>query len=238
MRQPNAASFFELLSREHPEWCKVIVDIGVERDTPFLRENFPHSKHILVECEKKFHPAIREHYKDVDHELIYAGVGAGYGKFHLFKQALRDDGETTHTALETDSRRAEAMIAAGQTDFEFVDVIPADHIYRAYALPDLRYITKIDIDSIEQEVIAASELLFPNSAVVMVECPLWWKVGFAQRYEAALSKGLYLVDIISPCYYQEKLWQVDLIFVNERLRPEYHVPNPFPMDPAKWQGSA
>jgi FkbM family methyltransferase len=236
MRRPDAHSFFEFLSREHPEWCEVIVDIGVERDSPFLRENFPRSRHILVECEKSYHPQIKERYQGIDHELVYAGVGPAYGNFHLFKDSIRADGELTHTFLETDATRAAARIAKGHTNYELVDVIPADHLYRTYRPPDRKYITKIDIDGIELDVIEASDLLFPNSAIVMVECPLWLKKGFATRFWAAERKGLRLIDIVSPCYYKEKLWQVDLIFINEALQPGFHA-NPHPVDPSRWQGS-
>ena len=236
MRRPDAHSFFEFLAREYPEWCEVIVDIGVERDSPFLRENFPRSKHILVECEKSYHPQIAERYAGMDYELVYAGVGATYGNFHLFKDSIRADGETTHTFLETDATRAATRIAKGQTNYELIDVVPADHLYRTFRPPDRKYITKIDIDSIEYDVIEASELLFPRSAIVMVECPLWLKKGFATRYWAAERKGLRLIDIVSPCYYKDRLWQVDLIFINEALAPGFHA-NPHPVDPSRWQGS-
>jgi hypothetical protein len=80
------------------------------------------------------------------------------------------------------------------------------------------YLLKIDIDGPEIDMIANSPETMTNAVMVICEATTW---TISARMAAVEATGKKLMEIANPCFYCQRLWQVDLVFVREDLIPDW-----------------
>ena len=80
------------------------------------------------------------------------------------------------------------------------------------------YLLKIDVDGPELSVIENSPQTVRNASMLICEATTW---TISARLSFIESMGLKLVEIGGPCYYYNRLWQVELVFVREDLYPDW-----------------
>ncbi len=83
-------------------------------------------------------------------------------------------------------------------------------------LPAPHYL-KIDVDGAEAAILRGAAGMLASCSVIEVEATI---ADFGPRVALILSAGFQLFDIVEPCYYDGRLAEVDLIFLNERIISE------------------
>lgn len=89
-----------------------------------------------------------------------------------------------------------------------IDTIIAEH-----DLPK-PYLLKFDVDGVELQVLAGAQKTLTKTSIVIVEVH---PRDFSERFNFMVSQGFQIFDIVDICYYDNRLAQVDLIFLNTEL---------------------
>ena len=92
---------------------------------------------------------------------------------------------------------------------------------------------KIDVDGPELDVLAGASSTLAKSGVVIVEAPLQY---IAARAGYLADRGFSIFDIVDLCYYDDQLWQADLMFLPTATLglPPFRSLNREPAVPERW----
>src|SRR5690606_23483957 len=70
------------------------------------------------------------------------------------------------------------------------------------------------VDGHDLEVLQGCQKILKDTDVVIVEATT---MKLHERLNYMLANGFTLFDIVDQCYFRGKCWQVDLVFVNNRV---------------------
>lgn len=179
-----------------------VIDIGVQRDTPELRQLFGDVPHILFEPVSEYHDAIREAYAGLDFRLEEAAVSDRNGTLFLKEVRSDADGTVSHVSPADSYEPGLRSVPRRTLDSYIEDV--------TLAKP---YLIKIDVDGHETEIMHGARKALFDASCVIVETTLF---HLPERLRLAESAGLVLWDIVDMTYYHGSLYQCDLVFISDR----------------------
>ena len=192
----------------------MVVDVGVCEQTIELITLFPKLKHLLFEPVREFHPAISKNYQSINYDLFPVALSNSSGTLFLNEVSVKHDGIISHSYIvnsqtAVDGKKIINSIPIGVKSLnEYCDLLINN------------YLLKIDVDGVEKLVIEGASNVLHKASVVIVEAP--WD-DFHERMKILHDNGFTLYDLADKCFYGTALWQVDLIYVNNRfsnvLRP-------------------
>lgn len=214
----------------------VVLDVGIYKETRPLMEAFPDVEHHLFEPVDIHFKDIRSNYSKIKHVIHHVALSNKDGSAYLACKSINNTGEVTHSEVLSQKPDDESQyVKVRQIRMAKLDTI----IKQSIVSPP--YLLKIDVDGHELPIMEGAVDVLENTSVVIVEAPLQKNdaSAFFLRSQFLLSRGFYLVDIVDMAYYNDVLWQVDLVFVKKhiienvsRLRP--FECDPFVFDKHKW----
>lgn len=228
MRPTKTESFLELIQKGIR--ITYVLDIGVQFGTKELMETFPNAHHILVEPAIEYHEGIRQAYRHIPHTLIGSACGEKSGQAYLNIYDQSNSGNVTHTSISS---------IPISTSNRTIEILTISDIIDTYKHVQGESLLKVDVDSIELEILQGAGNCLDAFSVIAVECPISIDNSqFFERINYLSGKGFELWDIVDMCYYRGCLSQVDAIFISKEaiakhpsLKP-WQEPKAF--DPNEW----
>lgn len=183
-----------------------VIDVGVLDGTPDLMEAFPEVPHLLIEPIDDFNDKIRERYTaaGIAHELVLAAASETAGEMTLHTKATGAD--ITHARLDVPKDVTE-------TKKRTVPARPLDEILAERSLP-APHLLKVDVDGAELNVLKGASTTLNQCGVVCIEASV---ANLFDRSAPLLEAGFQLFDVVDLCYYDQRLAQMDLIFIRTQL---------------------
>lgn len=83
----------------------------------------------------------------------------------------------------------------------------------------------------ELEVLRGAKQTLEKSSLVIIEATM---AQLAARLNALVALGFDLFDIVDLCFYDDTLYQVDLVFINRRIKGTLEMPDIRQFEPMKW----
>jgi len=194
-----------------------VVDVGVQAKTQPLLDVYGDVLHLLYEPAVAFRAEIARNYAETRHELRPVAVSSTPGR--LFQHMLSKDtsGAVTHSFLRSDDV-PDPSLRDLYIGIEPIDVVTLDEeLSGQKRFAPLNTLLKIDVDGLDSEVLLGARSFSGNVALLAIEATVE-RVG--ERIRIAHDLGFELWDMTSPAYYFEQLSQVDLFFVNARLKAD------------------
>lgn len=215
MRYPVMTQSLRLARTIAPEATQEIVDIGVQTKTSFLIDVFPDRHHHLFEPAAVYYPKLEETYRGagIDYTLHKAALGDTDGVLYLHNTSVDGSGRVTHSQLRPE-RDDNMPFLVG------IEQIPSrrlDTAFPAGALPELGYLVKMDVDGIEEQIIAGGQQMLKGASFVVIECSIG-RQDMCSRAALLEKLGFRIFDICDNAYYYGQLALVDLVLINTRLR--------------------
>jgi FkbM family methyltransferase len=204
---------------------KAILDVGVQHETPQLKEVFPDLKHFLFEPVKEYYGFIQKNYKGFDYELVRAALSDRDGEKQLSITRMGSD-TVTHSSLD-------GALGGEVAESRVIKTITLDAFLRDRNCPK-PYLLKLDVDGHELPILRGAEETLKNTSCVVIESPLCY---LSERVAYLEAKGFHLWDIVDLCYYYDNLHQVDLIFLSgeEKQKPPFSPWQNFEFDWNQWK---
>ena len=225
MRSPTITSTIRQLINEGIK-VSTVLDVGTAKQTWPLQEVFPDKKHILFEPCVEFKTACEKDYEK--HEIDY----------ELYNIALSDfndlNGQLFYN-VHSDSHRADGYLEADiGVNYIWAGVVPrGEEDYHGNNHPkrdmeiatldtflvdknyDKPYYLKIDTDGGEMGVIRGAQNTLKYCSMIQIESCLykdlehtaWGNINWLE------SIGFQLWDVVDLHYTDNRLWQVDLVFI-------------------------
>ncbi len=200
------------IKRDLPELFDDVIDVGVQGLTDYLVAAAAESFHHLIEPATEYHSMLLRNYeqRDIRHRLYPIALSDTSNVMFLHKLSNNHSGNVTHTQIlpERDDEKQNLL------GIDSVTVSTLDETFPEGALKPFTYIVKIDVDGVEEKIIRGGGRVLSKAAIVAIEAPV---STIFQRISMLRELGLKLFDITELCYYDDALWQVDLIFVHESI---------------------
>lgn len=206
-RQPSKKDSFALLKRLNIPIASVI-DVGVHEATQELITAFPKVPHILCEPVEDFFPAIRENYfgQVTSFLIVPHAIGKLNDVVALETLSVVEDQDITHariSPLDGDNTENDRSVKMKTLDAVMADLdIPRPHLL------------KIDIDGPDIDVILGAENTLKHCSVICIEAGV---KDIHQRLSVIRKYGFELFDLVDICYYEDRLIQMDAIFIRSEL---------------------
>ncbi|RKQ96200.1 FkbM family methyltransferase [Maricaulis maris] len=201
-RSPRKLESLQVLRRRGIP-VDAVVDVGVLHGTFELIDSFPDVHHFLFEPVEECAHIISQAYSKLDYTLVPKAVGSG-------------DGVTSMRILgEPGSLNSSAHIkVVGENGSErSVEVISLDSCFDQFETVE-NCLLKIDTDGSEIGVLKGSCTFLSRCAVVIVEAT---KDNIIEVMSFMSDRKFQIFDMVEPCYFDDALWQVDLIFIRKEL---------------------
>jgi FkbM family methyltransferase len=209
MRRPLKEHCLNSLKQENVpvSW---VIDVGVLKGTPELVKGFPDRKHILIEPVVEWNDTIRANYgsKKVDYELHNIAISNTNGMMKLATFTVMEGQAITHSSL---------VSGPSSQPTRDVQVRTLDSFLPEIGTPR-NFLLKIDVDGVEQEILEGAQTIAESCSVIIVESNVQ---NMALRMNTVCEMGFQIFDLVDPCYYDNRLRQMDLVFLNERVIKEY-----------------
>jgi FkbM family methyltransferase len=202
-RHPMKAHAFKVL-KEMGVPVGTVIDVGILTSTYELIQAYGDTPQILVEPIVEFEDRIRAIYDKagVNYELIKVAASDRDGETTMRTKSVRENIDITHAQM------TDTTDAPGQ--YRTVPVRKLDTIVQERSLKK-PYLLKIDVDGAELSILQGAENVLKDCSVVCIEATMG---TFFERAEVIRRSGFHLFDIVDMCYYDNRLSQVDLIFLN------------------------
>lgn len=205
MRRPlKVDSFRKLRALGVP--IESVVDVGILTGTGELMTVFKDKKQYLIEPIVEFNETIRTNYDKggVTYELINVAVSDADGTMNMETSTVIPGRPISHARL-TDK-------TSGAT-IRKVPVRRLDTLLPEHAVPR-PFLLKIDVDGAELQILEGARGILADANVVVIEANIR---NFIERATALKALGFELFDIVDPCYYDDRLRQFDLVFLNSAM---------------------
>jgi FkbM family methyltransferase len=188
---------------------RTVLDIGILMGTYELMAVFGDKKHFLVEPIVEWNEHIRFAYteKGIDFTLVNVAASNTNGVMNM---------ETSTVILGQPISHARLTEKDTGANIRNVPVRTIDSLMQEYRMPP-PYLLKIDVDGVELLIMEGARQTFSDVNVVVVEASI---KSCIERARFLQSSGFELFDIVDPCYYDNRLRQVDLVFLNSRIITE------------------
>ncbi|BDX00709.1 FkbM family methyltransferase [Maricaulis maris] len=204
-RSPKKLEAFRVLKRRGVR-VDAVVDVGVLHGTSELIDHFPRVHHYLFEPVDECRDAIERVYAGLDFTLFQKAVGSG------------DSVATMRILGEAGSLNSSAHVdlAEGGREARAIEVVALDSVAAKFG-PVRNCLLKIDTDGNEVSVLDGARSFLSSCAVIVVEVT---QANLAEVVARLTAEGFSIFDIVEPCYFDEALWQVDVIFLNNKSHSE------------------
>jgi FkbM family methyltransferase len=211
MRKPLKKEAFEKI-KDLKIPINTVLDVGVNTGTSELIICFKDKKHFLVEPIVEFNDSINKSYGDykINYTLVNFAASNFNGKTNIQTSTIRPDKTVTHARFTNES--------LGENILE-INVRTMDGLAEEYLI-DQPYLLKIDVDGAELLILEGSKKILQNTNVLVIEASI---KNFIERSMAVIREGFELFDIVDPCYYDDRLRQMDLIFLNSKIISELNI---------------
>lgn len=189
---------------------ETVIDVGVLSCTGPLMQTYPDKLHVLVEPIEEFAPRIQQIYKDrnIQHELILAAMAAEDGEVVMQTKSVRDGAAITHSRIvDTEGQGRDFRTVKAQTAASLI-------AEKGYKGP---FLLKIDVDGAELDILKGARPILDQCSVICVEVGI---KNIVQRADFIVRAGFQPFDLVDLCYYDRRLVQADMIFVNDRIIKE------------------
>jgi FkbM family methyltransferase len=217
MRYPVLQQSLRLIRAISPDSVRQVIDIGVQRKTEFLMDVFPDRHHHLFEPVSAYHADLQKNYNErgISFDLYKMALAATSGTLFLHNTSGDGSGRVTHSHIR--SAREENMKFL--LSIEEVPTRRLDDVFTRQALGDLSYLVKLDVDGIEEQIIAGGADVIGGASFVVIEASIGRR-DLCSRAALLERHGFRLFDICDNAYYYGQLALVDLVLINDRLRAQ------------------
>jgi len=214
MRRPLKSEALQRLCQMNVP-VETVVDVGVLNGTRELMQAYRDKKHLLVEPVSEYAAEIREIYQKmgIDYTLLEVAASDQDGAMGLRVSSVEAGKAITHARLTGEAANA------NDAHLREVPVRRLDSLLADLA-PRTPYYLKIDVDGAEEAILDGAKDILPACSVVEVEATM---AGFASRSARIFAAGFQLFDIVDPSYYDGRLAEVDLIFLNRQIIETQHL---------------
>jgi len=198
-------SFYLIRSLNIP--TETIIDVGVQYETPELRLVFSDKKQILFEPVLEFHQSINKKYADIEYQLFGTAISDFDGESYIKKNTVIPSQAISHSRLvDSSDNQKLSKVPTARLD----TIIPSISCKSPYLL-------KIDVDGIELKILNGALKTLDLCNVIVIEANI---KTVLERMQFIIDKGFSLFDIVDFCYYDDRLRQFDLIFLNNKIIDE------------------
>lgn len=208
-RLPAKAQSFRRL-KEMGVPVNTVIDVGVLTCTGPLMQEFPDRLHVLVEPIEEFAPRIRKIYDErrITYDLVIAAMSDRDGEVSMRTKTVREGTAITHARIvEGVANGPDLRKVAAKTLASLVSE-------RGYEGP---FLLKIDVDGAELEILKGARPVLDQCSIICIEVGI---KNIVQRADFIVRAGFQPFDIVDLCYYDRRLVQADMIFVNDRIIKE------------------
>ncbi|TCT04005.1 FkbM family methyltransferase [Aquabacter spiritensis] len=215
LRYPVLTQCLRLVREISPAATRQIVDVGVQVKTDFLMEVFPDRHHHLFEPTTLYHPQLEKNYRDkgIDFTLHKIALSDSDGVLYLHNTSNDGSGRVTHAQIRPE--RDEGM--QHLVKIEEVATRRLDTAFAENPLEDLSYIVKLDVDGVEERIIAGGAAVLKGASFIIIETSIG-RQDMCSRAALLEKLGFRIFDICDNAYYYGQLALVDLVMINNRLR--------------------
>ncbi|MEZ5997566.1 MAG: FkbM family methyltransferase [Hyphomonas sp.] len=184
-----------------------VIDVGIQSSTLELVQAYGDTPQILIEPIVEFEDQIRAVYDKagVNYELIKAAASDHDGETLMRTKSVTEGVEITHAHM------ADSKDMPGQ--YRTVPTRKLDSIVQERS-PAKPYLLKVDVDGAEMSILRGAEDVLKDCSVVCIEATM---SSFFERAEFIRRSGFQLFDVVDLCYYDNRLSQVDLVFLNLQI---------------------
>ena len=203
MRHPRKSDSFEKLKQLGVP-VETVIDVGVQTCTAELMHAFPTQKHLLMEPIKEFEDAIQTNYERdrIDFDLFKVAVSHSDGEVTLKTKTVLPGQPISHARMTNENGDSD--------DFRTVPMRSLNSLIAEHA-PQKPYLLKIDVDGAELDVLKGASEILNDCSVICIEAGI---TTFMERAQAITAAGFRPFDIVDLCYYDDRLVQTDMIFLN------------------------
>ncbi len=215
MRYPVMSQSLRLSRIIAPDACQQIIDIGVQVKTDFLMAVFPDRHQHLFEPSPAYHAQLETNYREagIDYSLHKVALSDTDGMLYLHETSVDGSGRVTHTQIRPERDEAMRFLVG-------IKEIPTrrlDSVFAPDVLPDLSYLVKLDVDGVEEQIIAGGQRVLRNASFVIIESSIG-RQDLCRRAALLEQLGFRIFDLCDNAYYYGQLALVDLVMINNRLR--------------------
>ena len=182
-----------------------VLDVGVQTCTAELIDAFPGVPHLLMEPISEFAPRIHENYRNggVSYELLEVAVSNQSGDVNMKTSTVKDAEDITHARMVDIVNPGDPV---RQVPMRTLDELLAE---RDIPKP---YLLKIDVDGAELKVLEGAKQSLADCSVICIEAGI---KTFLERANVIMAAGFQAFDIVDLCYYDGRLVQTDMVFIND-----------------------
>lgn len=226
MRNPTKAdSFKRIKSCGIP--IETILDVGVLSGTSELIQAFPSHRHVLFEPIVEWNQKIAHNYCAVNHDLHNVAVADTDGFVQLELSTVIANHPITHARIKVQ----ESQCTSKNHNIRRVESVRLDSFVAKQNLLG-PYLLKIDVDGAEILILEGARGMLERCNVVIIEAGI---DNFLHRAYPLEKAGFQLFDLVDLAYYDDRLAQFDMIFLNGRLMREKRLGlYEAPFDFSKW----
>jgi FkbM family methyltransferase len=203
-----------------------VIDVGILTGTHELLSAYSATHQLLIEPIVEWNDTITSSYDKagVDFELLNVAASNFDGTMMMETSTIRPGQPITHARL-TEKSSGENL---RKVQVRTLDTIVAERPYLKKP-----FLVKLDVDGVETQIIEGAKKILADSSVIIIEAAVG---NLMSRANLLVNAGFALFDIVDLCYYDKRLWQVDLIFVNRKILQESKIIfNSPPSDMGKWE---
>ncbi len=215
MRYPVLQQSLRLIRHIAPDSVRQVVDIGVQRRTDFLMDVFPDRHHHLFEPVSSYHADLEANYRqrDIPYSLHRVALSDVSGTLYLHNTSGDGSGRVTHSYIKPSPEPDTKFLL----NIEEVPTRRLDDVFSRQQLGDLGYLVKLDVDGVEEKIIAGGGDVIGGASFVVIEASIGRR-DLCSRAALLEKLGFRIFDICDNAYYFGQLALVDLVLINNRLR--------------------
>ena len=200
-----------------------VVDVGVFHQTHFLRSLFSDKKHYLIEPIEEHNDIIMSNYmsKNIEFEILNYACSDTNGTLKMNTKSVNQGTSITHAYPAEES----------SSDFREVEQKTLDTLLSEHKI-EAPILLKIDVDGMEPKILNAAQEMLKLTSILIIEANI---NNVHERMGTMKNLSFRLFDIFDMVYYDRRLRQFDLIFINDKIFHEMKLDMyKMPFDPKKW----
>lgn len=215
MRIPSLQQSLQLIRSISPQSVQKVIDIGVQRKTEFLMDAFPDCHHHLFEPVSVYHADLVNNYEllNISYDLHKIALADTNGILFLHNTSGDNSGRITHSHIKPERDENMKFLV----NIEEIATRRLDDLFTRQGLGDLSYLVKLDVDGIEEKIIAGGADVIGGASFVIIETSIG-RQDMCSRAALLEKHGFRIFDICDNAYYFGQLALVDLVMINNRLR--------------------